>query len=235
MQGQWQDSDLCLDVFAGEWIRDGLAPDRTYRVSMLVPRGFAAYGRILHPLESVDDNGRTRWLRWSDLARATGAIEHAGIQLVPMLDRVPTGLLYSADRPVPATPVLAWEQQLDALEGILAQHTSTPDDCYFAFWEGNTAFEDIPDAVPRLEVRESFRCYLIRGPIRRIADTLHGLLPNLAWPADRAWCVVSNSDVPSTYIGATKACLEDVLHTDVLEAWAATIDDRITSDSDECN
>ena len=59
---------------------------RKTTVVSLVPARFEAYGRVLHPVQSVDDSGHTRWLRWSDIARVTGAMAHPSMELETMLE-----------------------------------------------------------------------------------------------------------------------------------------------------
>jgi hypothetical protein len=51
--------------------------------------------------------------------------------------------------------------------------------------------------------------------------------PNLWWPADRAWCVASDIDLPSTYLGGTRALVEEVPGDDRLEAVPARLTDPV--------
>ncbi|MDH6287945.1 hypothetical protein [Rhodococcus opacus] len=85
MASEWQDSDVQYDVSAGYWVRDGIEVTRQTTVASLVPAGFEAYGRVLQPVETVDDGGYERWLRWADVARVTGAIVHPSMELETML------------------------------------------------------------------------------------------------------------------------------------------------------
>jgi hypothetical protein len=41
--------------------------------------------------------------------------------------------------------------------------------------------------------------------------------PNIWWPEDRAWVVATEIDDWTTYVGGTKACVEDLLASEVLE------------------
>jgi hypothetical protein len=59
--------------------------------------------------------------------------------------------------------------------------------------------------------------------------------PNLWWPADRAWCVATDIDLASSYIGASEACIQAILNTAMLETWRANLDDRIDGESDTNN
>jgi hypothetical protein len=51
--------------------------------------------------------------------------------------------------------------------------------------------------------------------------------PNLWWPADRVWCVASDIDLPSTYLGGTRALVEEVPGDDRLEAVPARLTDPV--------
>lgn len=233
MADKWRDSDLETDVSPGQWVRDGLGVFARVSVGSIVPTGFESYARILQPLESVDEHGKERWLRWSDVARAVGAVTHPEMELGAILKRAPRGFLWS-NPPTPESQVPPWPDQMIVLTDILSNYTQSRDDCYFAFWEGNTAFEGVPSNIPRLPIG-SFRYFLFHGPITRAVDTFRGLTTNIFWPADRAWCVVSHFDFPSTYLGGTTECVEEVLRAEVIEAWPATVDQVITADNDRLN
>ncbi|WP_237724048.1 MULTISPECIES: hypothetical protein [unclassified Rhodococcus (in: high G+C Gram-positive bacteria)] len=234
MASVWRDSDLQYDVAAGHWVRNAIESASKNTVVSLVPVGFEAYGRVLEPVQSVDEGGYERWLRWADVARATGAIAHASMELETMLEFSPEGYVRSTPI-VPESPVPPWQpQQLIALSEVLAQHTTTPEHCWFGFWKGNTAFAGIPLDVPKLTV-EGFRYYLLRGPVARAADTFHGLEAHLWRPDDRAWYVATHFDFPCAYLGGSTRCIDDVLNTDSLEAWPAATLQQITVDSDLVN
>lgn len=59
--------------------------------------------------------------------------------------------------------------------------------------------------------------------------------PNLFWPADLAWCVATEIDLPYTYVGGSAALVEDVLAHPALEAWPAEPSDPVSYDSDDVN
>ncbi|RJT43046.1 hypothetical protein D6J04_14745, partial [Legionella taurinensis] len=91
-------------------------------------------------------------------------------------------------RTTPAKTVAAWHVQLPSITEVLARSTKTPDECWFAVWEGNTALDDIRVTAPTAEIA-GYNYFLLRGLIERATDTLGGLSPNLWWPNDHAWCV----------------------------------------------
>ena len=48
--------------------------------------------------------------------------------------------------------------------------------------------------------------------------------PDLWWPQDRAWCVATEIDLKSTYIGAHRACLQDLASLPGVEAATVAAD-----------
>jgi hypothetical protein len=59
--------------------------------------------------------------------------------------------------------------------------------------------------------------------------------PNLFWPADRTWCVATEIDLDSTYVGGSQALVESLLQDARFEAWPADLDDPIDAASDTIN
>jgi hypothetical protein len=57
----------------------------------------------------------------------------------------------------------------------------------------------------------------------------------LWWPADRAWCVATDTDLMSTYVGGSAACVADLLAAPDLETAAVLPGDPIAFDQDPVN
>ena len=79
---------LRTDVAATEWVDESLLPLRGLtqgvRVGEIVPTGFEAYARILHPASRrVGD--RFEPITWSELARTRGKTIHPEVQLKALL------------------------------------------------------------------------------------------------------------------------------------------------------
>jgi len=201
-------------------------------VAEIIPAGFAAYARIFHPAYSSVEN---REISWDEIARITGKTSHSKMQwhLITACshsDICMKGL---------ETPVMGHlpEKQAKALAEILYKYTSTPDNCYFAIWDGW--------GYPSLKMLEkqttSFQLYdrsyyLVKGDIRTvIADISSSIPPAIWWPQDRAWCVATDVDMLWSYVGAEKNCIDEILMDKSLEAWFATLDDRADVDGDEIN
>ncbi|WP_449373535.1 hypothetical protein [Arthrobacter psychrolactophilus] len=59
--------------------------------------------------------------------------------------------------------------------------------------------------------------------------------PNLAWPADRSWCMASEIDFDSTLVGGTAELIAAVVHSSGLEALEVTPSSDLSSEGDTIN
>jgi hypothetical protein len=59
--------------------------------------------------------------------------------------------------------------------------------------------------------------------------------PSLFWPEDRAWCVATEIDLDSTYVGGSEAMVRALLADSRFEVWRAELDDRVDSGGDDVN
>jgi hypothetical protein len=57
--------------------------------------------------------------------------------------------------------------------------------------------------------------YLLAGSVEAVSETTaersHYQSPNLWWPDDHAWCVATEIDLNTTYMGCDDACLDEIL------------------------
>lgn len=227
-------------VEQADWIAASLAPAGQRLVASVVPQGFAAYARLLHPAHYVMAKG-ARTVRWREIAEWSGVPLHPDSQFhsVALPPRPPRG-------PAPWNSQGPERGSLDAADAEtlverLAGHTATPSACLFCLWDGwgwDTAMyaalpgePQIPlqDPVPAEvrygpRVRLPGRDYLLyTGPVgAALAFTgATGQTPNLWWPADRAWCVASEVDLCWTYVGGSVRLIEELLADPALEALPA--------------
>ena len=137
-----------VEVEAAAWIGDRLSPFDSGVLTSVVPSGLEAYARILHPLDAQACGQQP--VRWVDVA------SWSGVELVPGIDfpdialpeHEPSGVEpWPGEVPQVGTlhPVYA-----DALAAVLAQHTSTPNRCWFCTWEGWGPV--VFDGGPRVEL-----------------------------------------------------------------------------------
>jgi hypothetical protein len=123
------------DVSVGDWI-DSRLSGQWGTVGSIVPLGFTAYARILHPVEL--DDGRPP-LTWAQVCALTGRRPHALMQWATIA--TPT-----ADAEVATSPSGLWDDgdvrvgslapsALSALIDVLTPATGGQD-CFHALWEG---------------------------------------------------------------------------------------------------
>jgi len=226
-QPQWSG-----EVEEGYWITERLHPLGT-DVGSVVPDCFPAYARILHPLWR-EDRGRRERLHWSDLADRTGIGPTTQPEDLPEIRGV--------SRPMPGTLDC---DGLRALIDILRQHTRTPERCWIGIWEGFGWIGDAdsvstlergsnpsevsrpswtldPNELPPKRLHIPGRSLILyMGVIEEAAAFCNGppwQSPNLWWPADRAWCVGTDIDAFSSYVGGSEALVRELLTTDQIEA-----------------
>jgi len=227
-------------VEEASWIAAALAPFEQGLVASVIPPGYPAYARVLHPVRTALGKG-TRPVRWAEVADWSGVRLHPDSQFHSVA--LPPG------RPAGPAP---WNGQgpergsldladAETLIELLRPHTSTPDGCLFCIWDGwgwDTALYvalpgeppiPLPDPVPP-EVRYGPRVqlpgrdYLLyTGPIDAALAFAGspGQTPNLWWPADRAWCVASEIDLAWSYVGGSAELIEELVSEPRLEALPA--------------
>ena len=229
-----------VDVRAAEWVVAGL---RGFGESVLsvAPACFAEYVRVFHPAYRGAGSDRVT-VAWAEIARANGRPMHAGVQLgaITGSERYEwegqTGVF---DQP-PETGNLPREL-LDPLADVLARHSSAPGTCYFAVWDGWGWLPPEVRSAPKFSVAQ--RTYhLLAGPVeavRELADAWQPLgaprSPNLWWPQDHAWCVATEVDLKTTYIGADRSCAQELIALPGVEAATVSPDLGIDWLSDTLN
>lgn len=262
---RWEEMTPSEAVEHAGWIGPRLHPWEAYDVGMVIPTGFDAYARILHPAQR---DGMPRDVRWSEVARWSGKTIHPTVQFAPITQPRPGfGTAPPPWRFEPAQGTLE-TSRVKALASVLSRHTATPDACWFCLWEGygylspggTAAFTQVAVSGPRplrwLRLRAARRRLRWRRmkPPRphqaRVDLPNRGYLlftgsvrqaagwedgPNLWWPDDRAWCVASEIDFGYTYVGGSRALIKEVIANPELEALPAELDDGVTYDSDKVN
>jgi hypothetical protein len=230
-------------VEEADWIAAALAPFEEGLVASVIPRGYPAYARVLHPVRAALGKG-TRPVRWAEIAQWSGVPLHPDSQFhsVALPPGHPAGPApWNGQGPERGSLDLA---DAERLVELLTMHTGTPSGCWFCMWDGwgwDTAMYvalpgeppiPVPDPVPP-EVRYGPRVqlpgrdYLLyTGPADAalaFAGTA-GQTPNLWWPADRAWCVASEIDLCWSYVGGSAELIEELIEDPRLEALPAVPD-----------
>ncbi|WP_315093707.1 hypothetical protein [uncultured Cellulomonas sp.] len=252
------------DPRVGDWLRLRLGPFGP-AVGSLVPRGFAAYARVLHPM--ADEAQRP--VRWAEVAAATGRVLHPTAQSWRLMRRsAPFGGSWSGPDAVQGSL-----PELRAVARVLGAHTAPDEDLVAAFWEGTSweggmmlfAWVGEPDgelppprpAPPELDpdvlhgpkLGLPHRAYLL---FRATPDDLVALAdgqaradvdpfrpgwrtPNLLWPADHSWCLATEVDLDSTVVGGSRALVGDLLSAADLEVLEVVETDSLGYDDDRVN
>ena len=213
------------DARAADWVAAALT---TFGESVLslVPSGFPSYVRVFHAAYRVDRRSGCRGERWSavswaEIAAANGARAHAGMQLGALTGSdqfIHGGQPDVYDHP-PMEGSLPAEIALPLRE-VLARHTTTPERCWFAVWNGCAAAREDVRGAPTFRV-PSREYHLLSGPIEAVIESLvQGRVqsPNIWWPDDHAWCVATEIDLNITYLACSGACRDDLLADPGLEA-----------------
>lgn len=231
------------NVEAADWLVSGLHPFAR-DVGSYVPDVFAAYVRLLHPAWYVESEER-RPRSWAQLARdagvrllATTPYEDIAPSMGPQIEAPKVGTLDGAD--------------LSILMSLLETFTETPERCWFGWWAGFGALpacaahsETADEASaarqaesrvarpatqgPYVEVDER-PLVLFHGPVIEAARFSHGSdiqSPTLWWPEDRRWCVASEIDFHSTYIGGSQGLIDSLLSHEDVEGISAVVSDRV--------
>jgi hypothetical protein len=232
-----------LDVSPADWIGPRLSPFDTAYVTSVVPAGFPAYARVVHPAAR---GGRR--VRWSEIASWSGRPLSPGGQF--------SDIALPATRPAapipwdlpPAEGTMSIDEAL-TLARLLATDGPAARPWWFAVWDGfgweravtvsastdgrtepdgggeSTAADPLADPVPgsvragpRVELPE--RTYLLYSgdPDDVAALRLKEQTPNLWWPSDHAWCVATEIDLPWTYVGGAGDLVAAVVDCPDLEA-----------------
>lgn len=195
-------------------------------------------------------------MRWNEIAEAHHRVMHPLAQWAQINPPLPgenskPDRWGSDPRPLDArTGVWDDEPQLGViptsiaarLAVLLSRHTTTPDRCWLAVWEGYGNLDECWRAAPRFEL-PGRGMHLLTGPATAAAHSLsetqlvaiRELHPNLWWSADHAWCVSTDVDMMTTYIGGSAEAIAAVVGDPQLEALPVTVDDAITWDSDTIN
>lgn len=212
---------LATTTEPASWIGERLHPFGQ-DVGSIVPPGFEAYVRVFHPPYRVAPDGSLTPVRWRDIAAANERSIQAEMRRLD-LSCQPARFSHQQER--------LWDQQPESgrlpheiarrFAAVLAGHTSTPQSCWFAVWEG---FGDlrISDHASKFSI-PGRTLVLLHGQVADVLQTLSSvdwiyLSPSLWWPEDRAWCVATDIDFTWTYVGGTRNCIQELMDDPELEA-----------------
>lgn len=204
-----------------------------------------------------DQSGLMVWrreVRWSEVAEANERVAHPAMEWASI-----TGA-YRYLRSDSQQPGI-WGRgpdegmlplrQLARLAHVLTPHTRTPERCWYAIWEGFGDLSYLGSLRPPRLPMPNRDMILLYGPLRTLCEVsfneswyreqppeFRGLFyrsPSLWWPDDRSWCVATDVDLNSTYIGASVDCVQALVGDDQLEVLPVDAEQTITFDTDIIN
>jgi hypothetical protein len=223
-------TEVCGGLIVG-----GVRDFHEYQVGSLLPDAFAAYVRLFHPAHLATEDG-IREVRWRDVAQANGKLAHPAMEWGSI----------TASWQLTSQPGL-WDHEPDTgslplaqgqrLAHLLARQTTTNEKCWFAIWKGFASVSDSMLDAPRVQMPQ--RPMLpFHGPLNGAPDSFHDIWeqsPRLWWPEDRAWCVATDVDLMTTYIGGSTDCIASILAANDLEAMQIPISQGLTWETDTLN
>ncbi len=207
---------------AADWLEKSLTTFAR-NVASSLPGHFPAYARVYHPFHlSGRQSGLTSW--WRDLPEVAGLV----IDDPATAEHIAT-FGSNNGQAYPGSPTL---QIIEALIDHLGVATTTPDECYFAVWEGFGGSVVPGDLNPRLKLPA--RAYhVFTGPMAAARTSYDAYsfgyadqFANLWWPADHAWCVSTDVDSAWTHVGGSRECINAVLADPRLETVETSAESR---------
>jgi hypothetical protein len=153
----------------------------------------------------------------------------------------------------------------ERLAQALASSTRRADRCFFAVWDGwaiPSAIILFEQGTPEAEQRQAYEkadaeiraqsgfldgapaftvphraMRLLEGPLRAISAFYenHRDPPSLWWPEDRAWCVATDIDLMSTYVGGSADAIHALLSNEQIEALPVPADQSVAWEADKIN
>ena len=218
------------DTSAADWV--------TGSSGWILPTVHPACARVLHPAirYAGDDDIE---VPWAEVADANGTVVHplvqwpaitGGWEFVHEDDQSPLWDDSPAEGHLPVSVAAR-------LTAVLRRHTATPEDCWFGVWSG-CAWCAGGSAARATDLLGRDH-WLLRGPIdlavANLAPEPAEQSAHIWWPADRAWCVVTDIDLMSTYVGGSSACVDELLAAPGLEVLPAAVGDRVDMGADVLN
>jgi hypothetical protein len=239
---------------AAEWIAERLAPSDAWNVWSIIPTGFDAYVRVFHPTGEGKEGLTWRQLadRYGRVMHAHAEFERlVPPDERPYVGDPPVGFMWPeltatlAELVAPHTSAAdqcwfclwdgwGWVQGPPAI-GILVSAPENERQALVAEtqrrWQPQFRLDGGRVILPG-------RNYLLfEGPLASVPDfgywtewpdgrrSFDRESPNIWWPEDLAWCVATEIDLDSTYVGGSERLIADLLSDPRVEAMRVRADD----------
>jgi hypothetical protein len=215
-----------------------LAPDLTrgVRVGDVLPTGFDAYVRIMHPVPTPDGPAA-----WTDIAGRTGRVAHPRMQWQAIAYPAQGYQAPAVTGDGPAQGAFPLDLMASLID-ILSIHTAMPETTHYTVWAGTAG---IPES-DTVTIDHGGRAHLlfvadISAGARAFVLDAHGepvephVSPHLWWPDDHAWVVATDVDFRSTMVAAPRTCADQILADPAFEAFEVGVEDRADLGGDDRN
>jgi hypothetical protein len=194
-------------------------------VGNVVPAGFPAHARIVHPAY-LGDTATPERVQLRHIA-APETHSWVGDDRFIWQTQWPAGSPADYATPTCSTPDM---DDLDVLVELLSNHTSTKDDTFALVWPGwgHDESDRLWENAPLTAVgRERFA--LLRGPLSAIPTLGRQLTfaPSYWWPQDQSWTVGTDIDDFSTYVSGDDRCIAALIASERIEARRAKPDNPV--------
>jgi hypothetical protein len=235
---QWtfpKEFEVQTDLAPARWIEESLPKYPWASLGSMMPDGFEAYARILHPAHR--NRGEGPPVTWAEIAAEHGKTMHPSVQfhLIAELDDPdndsPQGMVRPSEGELP-------NELVEPLIEVLGPATRTAERCWFAPWIGDGMFSILEGIEDYPLIKVPGREYLLLAGRLEALRSYQGLDimgPNIWWPDDGAWCVATEVDLLSTFVGGTQACIDALLVHPSLEAYPAEFPGRVDGGADTIN
>lgn len=225
------------------WITENLRASARDLGSILPPV-FEAYTRIFHPAYRAapsperSGNRQHEWIpvTWHAVAEANEKVSHPGMEWASLL---PHGIQGQAGLWDKAPCVGRLPSDLTLLVArILKAHSRTKTVIY-GLWDGYAELDLYPELQRNSnQLRLPGRRFFLTA--KSIEDSVEPFgIPrrtaNLWWSESRQWCVVTDIDLMTTYVGSSKSCAHALVSCEALEAMSVDSRQGIGWDSDRLN
>jgi hypothetical protein len=256
--------ELQTDVAGTEWIDERLDQSRESRltVGFIVPSGFEAYARLLHPARRLLGSNREQRvvLRWAEIAKVRRKTMHPEVDLHALIDNANEWdydhwkAISTGEGEWFPPPEALEETEALALLSILRGAKSSTDNAWFMLWNGYGDLrpdtpdipvgtihrvDDPPDVPAGLEggIWAFRHYYVFRGPLDALSTWFRWRdeAPNYFWPDNRSWIVATEIDGFSTYVGAPKERIDLILSSPFFEAVPCELTHRFDGIGDPVN